>query len=170
MNIIARKQDYEQIYEYDAFISYASEDFELARTTAIENLEIKKGLKLCVHERDFKPGDSIAFNISRGIHASKRTLVFLSKSFFASEWCRYEINIAWMETLYKQWNVILAIMLEDVPQKNMDVVILDFINTSTYLVILDFINTSTYLEYPKNNRKSDVELFWNKCHDFIVKD
>ena len=158
MNNIVSKQDYEQIYEYDAFISYASEDFELARTAAIENLEVRKGLKLCVHERDFKPGDSIAFNISRGIHASKRTLVFLSKAFFASEWCRYEVNIARMETLYKQRDVILAIMLEDVPHKDMD------------FVILDFINTSTYLGYPKNNRKSDVKIFWNKCHDFIVKD
>lgn len=156
LNIVPKKQDYSKIYDFDAFISYASEDFQVARISAMENLEGKYGLKLCIHERDFMPGDSIAFNISKGIHGSRRTLLFLSKDFFASEWCRYEINIARMEAIYTQREVMLVILLEDVPRKSMNV------------EILDVINTSTYIEYPSDNRKENIDLFWNKCYNFIL--
>ena len=158
MKIFSKLHDYDRIYDYDAFISYSSEDFQRARTLTIENLEVKKGLKLCVHERDFIPGDSIAFNISKGIHGSKKTLLFMSKAFFASEWCKYEMNIAVMESLYQQRDVVLAIMLEDVPQKDLDI------------QTMDLINTVTYLEYPQNNSQADMDTFWNKCYDFIVND
>ncbi|XP_053375476.1 toll-like receptor 4 [Mercenaria mercenaria] len=148
-------EDYEQLFDFDAFISYASDDFEVARVDAIEYLEQKKSFRLCIHEREFQPGESIAYNISKGIHSSKRTLLFFSKSFLQSEWCKYELNIARIESMYTKRNLILVIMLEDIPTGEMTI------------EMIDFIKTYTYLEYPKNGQQEDRDVFWSKCADFI---
>jgi toll-like receptor 13 len=149
-------RNYEQLFDFDAFVSYASEDYRIAGIEAIEHLENKRGLKLCVHERDFQPGESIAYNISKGIHGSRKTLLFLSKSFLSSEWCLYELNIARMEGLCKNRNVILMIMLEDISVNDLSI------------DMVDFIRTYTYLEYPHNAAEECVDMFWNKCKDFIT--
>lgn len=148
---------YDQIFDYDAFISYSSEDNQVARQGSIHELETVRGLRACIHERDFKPGESIALNISRGIHSSKRTVLFLSKAFLASEWCMYEFNIARMEALHTGRKVILVVMLEDVPTKRLPV------------DVLDIIDTTTYLEYPRNGTEADRGVFWSKCADFITE-
>ena len=148
--------EYEQVFDYDAFISYSSEDNQIARDGTIHELEIVRGMRLCIHERDFKPGESIAFNISRGIHNSKRTILLLSKAFLASEWCMYEFNIARMESLHTGRKVILVVMLENIPSKQLPV------------DVLDIIDTTTYLEYPRNGSEAEIEVFWSKCADFIT--
>ena len=148
--------EYEQVFDYDGFISYSSEDNQIARDGTIHELEIVRGMRLCIHERDFKPGESIAFNISRGIHNSKRTILFLSKAFLASEWCMYEFNIARMESLHTGRKVILVVMLENIPSKQLPV------------DVLDIIDTTTYLEYPRNGSEAVIEAFWSKCADFVT--
>ena len=150
-----RGHDYEQIYEYDLFVSYSSEDYTVAREGIINELENKLGFRACIHERDFKPGEAIAFNISRGIRSSRRTVLFISKSYLASEWCMYELNIARMEALHTGRKVILVILLENVPSGSMPV------------DILDIIDAYTYLEYPVNGTEADLDVFWSKCADFV---
>lgn len=150
--------DYEKLFEFDAFISYASEDSEIGRDAAIEKLEEGRELKLCVHDVNFEPGKTIAYNIAQGIHGSKRTLLFISKAFLESEWCIYEMNIAKQESNHSDRDVILVIMLEGIPP------------TELPLTVMNCINTYTYLEYPTENREEDVDLFWNKCADFINGD
>ena len=149
-----RGHNYEQLFEFDMFISYSSEDHEIARQGTMDKLESKRGLKCCIHERDFKAGESIAFNIAQGIRESKRTALFLSKSFLKSEWCMYELNIARMEALHTGRNVILMVMLENLPSKALPI------------DVLDVINAFTYLEYPRDETENDLEVFWNKCADF----
>jgi hypothetical protein len=33
--------------------------------------------------------------------------------------------------------------------------------------VLDLINTYTYLEYPRHGTTADIDLFWDKCADFV---
>lgn len=146
---------YEQMFEYDIFISYSSEDYSIARQGTLDELETVRGFRACIHERDFKPGESIALNISRGIRSSRRTVLFVSKGFLASEWCMYELNIARMEALHTGRKVILVVMLESIPSGSMPV------------DVLDIIDAYTYLEYPKHGTEVDLEVFWSKCADFI---
>jgi len=146
---------YEQIFEYDIFISYSSEDNKIARQGAIDEFEIKRNIHACIHERDFLVGESIALNISRGIRSSKRTVLFISTSFLASEWCMYELNIARMESLHTERKVILVVMLENIANRTLPV------------DVLDLINTYTYLEYPRHGTKADIDVFWDKCADFV---
>lgn len=146
---------YEQIFEYDIFISYSSEDNKIVRQGAIDEFETKRNIHACIHERDFLAGESIALNISRGIRCSKRTVLFISSSFLASEWCMYELNIARMESLHTGRKVILVVMLENIANRTLP------------LDVLDLIQTYTYLEYPRHSTKADLDVFWDKCADFV---
>ena len=137
------------------FIAYSSEDQEIGRQGVMNELESKRGLRCCIHERDFKPGESIPFNISKGIRESKRTVLFLSKSFLASEWCMYELNIARMEALHTGRKVILVVKLDNIPNKSLPI------------DVLDVIDLYTYLEYPKGESDKDLDVFWSKCADFV---
>ncbi|VDI53655.1 Hypothetical predicted protein [Mytilus galloprovincialis] len=148
---------YEQIFEYDAFISYASEDYEIARCGTLNELETKRGVHACIHERDFQPGESIALNISKGIRNSRRTILFVSDSFLKSEWCMYELNIARMESLHSKRKLILTVMIETIPYASIPV------------DVLDIINTYTYLKYPANKNDKDINVFWNKCAEFVLE-
>ncbi|XP_052814080.1 toll-like receptor 4 [Mya arenaria] len=84
--------DYEtENYRYDAFISYSDHDLHFIRDEIIPRLE-DRGMKLCVHERDFLPGISIWDNIVDAIRTSKKTVVILFKTFVKKQWCIFEFN------------------------------------------------------------------------------
>lgn len=144
-----------QMFTYDVFISYSSDDFEIARNETIEELESRRDIKACIHERDFQPGEYIAENISRAIHSSKKIILFISKNFLGSEWCAYELDIALMEEMHSGRRVIMVIMVEDVPNANLP------------RALRHIVDTYTYLEYPKNRTEYDINAFWNKCAEFI---
>jgi hypothetical protein len=46
----------EDVYTYDAFVSYADEELRFVKYQMIEELEKKAGLSLCIHHRDYIPG------------------------------------------------------------------------------------------------------------------
>ncbi|KAK7461606.1 hypothetical protein BaRGS_00038650 [Batillaria attramentaria] len=57
------KRHHDDRFEFDAFVSFAGEDMEFVDGEMKEELEEGRGLKLCIHERDFVPGQYIASNI-----------------------------------------------------------------------------------------------------------
>lgn len=155
MSSRTNSKEYEQLYEFDAFISYAVEDFDVARIAAIEHLQIERGMRLCIQERDLQPGQSIQNFITKGIRNSKTTLLFLSNAFIADNLCMYQMNIARVESLYKKRITILIIVLDSIRPEE------------TPLEVMDFINTYTYLEYPGENISDYTNTFWGKCAGFI---
>ena len=80
-------------FQFDAFVSYASEDEEFVRSQLMEQLERRAGLRLNVHQRDFVPGRPIACNIVDAVQSSRRTLVVLSRQLLESDWCQYEMQV-----------------------------------------------------------------------------
>lgn len=79
-------------------------------------------LKLCIHERDFEPGQEIETNILMAIENSRRIILVISKNFLKSRWCSLELEMAKMESLVRGVNLIVAIFLEPVEDstKNLD--------------------------------------------------
>ncbi|XP_053388056.1 toll-like receptor 4 [Mercenaria mercenaria] len=123
-----------EYFMYDAFISYANEDLRFILDLIIPKLE-ENEMKLCLHERDFLPGNNIADNILEAIRNSRKTVVILSKEFLKSKWCLYEFNMARMESVYSQEgnNCLLVVMFENVPSGNMSTEMLDWIQSNTYI-------------------------------------
>ena len=77
--------------EWDAFISYATEDKEdIARPLA--NALSALGVKIWWDTYEILPGDSIRKSIDHGIGQSRCGIIILSKSFFAKSWTDYELD------------------------------------------------------------------------------
>ena len=54
-------------YKYDGFVVYSEEDRQWVHNIMLDKLENVRNLKLCVHHRDFLPGDDIDEQIVRNL-------------------------------------------------------------------------------------------------------
>lgn len=150
------RDDEDDEYEFDAFISYADEDRKFVHGDLRQNLELcEDRCSLCIHGRDFTPGISIAANITKAINSSRKTIILLSRSFLSSEWCMYEFNMARMESIYNRQgrNVMFIIFYENVPACELP------------MTLLEIIETKSYIEYP-NDPEGNV-VFWDKIKETI---
>ena len=118
----SRYKGYNQIqgdtvqYRYDAFVSYAHKDYLFIKDEIIVWHEENSGFSLCVHQRDFLPGNYIAKNILQAIRNSRMIVVVLTNQFLESKWCIYEFNMARMESIYSRnsENIVICVMYEDI--------------------------------------------------------
>ncbi|CAG2194956.1 TLR13 [Mytilus edulis] len=145
-----------ETYKYDAFISYANEETDFVVKEMIPNLECDDNMKLCVHQRDFLPGQEITHNITNGIHQSRKTICILTRSFLDSYYCMFEFNMARMESIYSRngQNILFLVFYEQLRPKDLP------------LVILELVQKQSYIEYP-NDEQGNV-VFWEKIKDAIV--
>ncbi|VDI16617.1 Hypothetical predicted protein [Mytilus galloprovincialis] len=143
-------------YKYDAFISYANSETEFIMNDVIPNLERNHNFNLCIHQRDFIPGEDITQNITNGIHQSKMTVCILSQSFLDSYYCMFEFNMARMESIYAREgkNVLFLILYEQIRLKDMP------------LVMLEFVEQKSYIEYPRDEQGNIV--FWEKLKEALL--
>ncbi|XP_029640408.1 toll-like receptor 4 [Octopus sinensis] len=140
-------------YLYDAFVSYAEEDRGCVVEYLIPELEEKDTFKLNIHHRDFPAGKQIAENILFAIQSSRKCLILLSRNFLASEWCMFEYNMAKMECVHTERDLVIVIMLEE-----FSVEILP-------LQLQHQVKTQSYICFPTDNAKTS-DVFWNnlkKC-------
>lgn len=103
-------------FEYDLFLSHASEDKdEVARPLAICLQEI--GLRVWYDEFEFRIGDRIITKLNRGINASRFGILILSKSFVdvAKQWTKYELET--LESLYVTENRVMFPILHNISVK-----------------------------------------------------
>lgn len=135
-------------YGFDAFVSYEDSARAFIREQVIPHLEGGLGLRLCIDKRDFVPGLYITDNILHAIQNSRKTVVFLSREFVNSKWCMYELNMARMEGIYTGRQLLLIVLMEEIPPREL---------TSE---IIDVIHKQTYIEMT-NNRYGEA-LFWER--------
>ena len=109
-----QRQEAQRNYEYDAFVCYNSRD-ELWITEELQpKLEDEFGLKLCLHERDFVLGGDIMEQITSGIENSRKTLLILSPNFLASNWCHWEMSLAYSRLGNTGQDVLMLAVLSPV--------------------------------------------------------
>ena len=141
--------DHQVEYRYDAFISYAADDYLFIKDEIIVELEENFGLSLCIHQRDFLPGNYIAENILQAIKNSRMIVIVLTNHFLKSKWCIYEFNMARMESIYSRndENVVFCLMLEDIDTGHLSP---DLIET---------LESETFLKYPQVD--TEKPYFWD---------
>ncbi|XP_052079311.1 toll-like receptor 4 [Mytilus californianus] len=143
-------------YKYDAFISYANEETDFVVKEILPNLECNDNMKLCVHQRDFLPGQIITQNITNGIHRSRRTICIVTQSFLDSYYCMFELNMARMESIYSRdgQNILFLVFYEQLRPQDLP------------LIILELVQKQSYIEYP-NEEQGNV-VFWEKIKESLV--
>ncbi|XP_059164127.1 toll-like receptor 4 [Physella acuta] len=135
-------------FRYDVFLSYAHQDEEFILKELMPELK-QRDLKLHVHGRDFATGNWIAANIVTAVKESRKTLVILTKHLLASKWCNYELQMANMESVDSGRQVLVFLLKESIPSKELG------------RNLLCHIQNNTYINYPQSSAESDV-MFWDK--------
>ncbi|XP_046372575.2 toll-like receptor 2 type-2 [Haliotis rufescens] len=145
-----RKQDDQErmIFAYDAFVMYADADSLWVRSQLISNIETTQRLNLCVHERDFIPGQYIVDNIVHSMEKSNKVIIVLSNSFSQSPWCQFELALVQKRAMEMDGGYLVVLLLESIHARNM--------TPSLYALL----QTTTYLAWPVE--EEDRELFWNR--------
>ncbi|XP_063634253.1 protein toll [Cydia splendana] len=121
--------------KYDAFLSFSHKDEELVVHKLVPELE-KRGYRLCVHYRDWAPGESIAEHVSRSVLEARRTLVVASPGFLTSEWARAEFRAAHARALREGRARVIVILLGELPAPDANAQEDDlrtYLRTNTYL-------------------------------------
>uniref|UniRef100_A0A3Q3ASY8 TIR domain-containing protein n=1 Tax=Kryptolebias marmoratus TaxID=37003 RepID=A0A3Q3ASY8_KRYMA len=135
-------------FGYHAFISYSHQDSGWVDSQLVPSLE-GSGFSLCVHERDFVPGEWIIDNIINCVESSYKTLFILSKHFVQSEWCNYELFFAQHRAISVQQDSLVFILLEPIPTDSLP---------KKFLKLRSLLRQQTYLEWPRDERKQ--QFFW----------
>ena len=136
-------------FDYDVFVSYASEDQQWVRQHLMPELEGRLGLRLCVHERDFIPGKNIVDNIADCVESSKKILMVFSKDFVSSQWCQFELTYC-LHHVMDYDDALVIVCLDDVTSRDM---------TTAMMAVL---KTTTYIQWAELDEA--VESFWGRLH------
>ncbi|XP_076073576.1 toll-like receptor 6 [Mytilus galloprovincialis] len=143
-------------YTYDAFISYSDEDQTFVTQDCIHYLEHDFKLRLCLHQRDFLPGQDITDNIINAIQNSRKTICIITRSFVDSYYCMFEYNMARMESVHAREgkNILFLVFYEKLLPEELP------------LLLYELIQKQSYIEYP-NDEHGNV-IFWDKIRDAIT--
>jgi len=98
-------------FNYDAFVSYSSEDqhFVARMVGMLENHP--PNYKLCVYERDFTAGNAINDCIASSITSSRKVVLIVSRHFVQSHWCLWELHLAQHSLLDEQRNGLVLVVV-----------------------------------------------------------
>ncbi|CAC5402894.1 TLR13 [Mytilus coruscus] len=142
-------------YTYDAFISYSDDDRSFVLKDCIEKLEKEGKFRLCIHQRDFMPGQDITVNITNCIRTSRTTVCLITRKFLESYYCMFEFNMARMESIYSRHgrNILFLVFYEQILPKELP------------LVMLEIVQKESYIEYP-NDEPGNV-VFWEKIKESL---
>ncbi|XP_061107933.1 toll-like receptor 2, partial [Conger conger] len=144
---------------YDAFVSYSERDSEWVEEFLVQELEgAQPPFRLCLHKRDFLPGQWIADNIINAMEKSHTTLFVLSQHFISSEWCKYELNSHFCLFAEKNDTAVL-ILLEPISKETIP---------KRFCKLRKFMNSRTYLEWPEDEMQRP--LFWDNLKVAIKRD
>ncbi|XP_067671523.1 toll-like receptor 4 [Haliotis asinina] len=140
-------------YDYDAFVSFADEDRSFVFDELIPSLETGKGLHLNIHNRDFLPGRPIVESIIDAIQRSRKTILVLTPEFLKSTWCRYELEMATMERVTTDRDILVILVMGHIPKSDVPP------------EIFYHLHTNTYLEYPDDGQTGQ---FWTALSHSIT--
>ncbi|XP_048245740.1 uncharacterized protein LOC124116006 [Haliotis rufescens] len=82
-----------QDYQYDIFIYYSQhDDYQWVCTTFLQKMEVERGLRLCIPDRDFEVGVCAAEEIINCIHNSWKTVLYVTETFLQDELCSFTLS------------------------------------------------------------------------------
>ena len=113
-------------------MSYAGNDLPFVRQHLLPELEGRLGLRLCVHERDFTPGNNIVDNIVECVESSKKIMMIFSDSFVRSQWCQFELALC-MRYVMDYDDALVIVCLNDVASRDMTGAMMAVLKTTTYI-------------------------------------
>ncbi|KAK9882854.1 hypothetical protein WA026_023549 [Henosepilachna vigintioctopunctata] len=120
--------------KYDAFVSYAQQDQDFVMKQLVPKLEeADPPYKLCIHVRDWIPGEFITKQIANSVKDSRRTLIVLSNSFLKSMWGRMEFRTAHTAAMEEGRVRVIIIIYGDLDANSVTDDFKSYMRTNTYV-------------------------------------
>ena len=124
LNNVVRNDDEDDDEEgdprYDAYVTYHRGDEDWVADELEVNLEGgEEPFRLCIKNRDIQAGRLIFNALTVSMQRSRKILVILSPRFVDDNWCYFELNMAHHRVLMENSNVLIFIILEDLPDDKM---------------------------------------------------
>lgn len=99
-----------------------------------ETSDSSEHYSLCIHERDWLPGNLISWNIVNSVQNSRRTILILSKEFIQSIWFQVEFHTAYYQMLEDKMDRLIVVVKGELPPKEeLDKDLVFLLTTKTYL-------------------------------------
>ena len=149
-------EDFEMLkLQYHAYVAY-DENSAVDEAWVMDDLKpnMEQGpdpIKLCIKSRDFIPGRFLLDNIDESIHRSRKIILVLSPNFVESEWCYQEMQMAQMRLLDDNLDVLVLVLLDDIPENKMT------------LLLRKILCRKEYLKWPKD--RAGQRLFWQRLRE-----
>ncbi|KAL3835904.1 hypothetical protein ACJMK2_021365 [Sinanodonta woodiana] len=143
----------EEVFINDGFISYAEEDVLFVKNCLVQELEVNRGRKLVINDRDFVPGEVVTTAILRAIRESRKTVSLISNASVKNNWWIFEMHMAQMESIHTKRDALILVLLENIPNKNLP------------MDVFNVLKSCPSIEYP--NDKHAQTAFWIKLNEFI---
>lgn len=133
---------------YDAFVSYSHEDEKYVAELLQKLEERSDPYKICLHSRDWTPGEFIVKQMTDSVGRSRNTVIVLSPAYFKSKWCHSEFRIALTEKLMSGNHKIIVIWFSDTDPSHCEL-------DSDFKL---YFRTCTYLKYNDQNFLNKLEM------------
>ena len=149
-------EDFEKLQlQYHAYVAY-NENSAVDDAWVMNDLlpNMKEGpepLRLCIKSRDFSPGHFLLDSIDESIRQSRKTILVLSQNFVKSEWCYQEMQMAQMRLLDDNLDVLVLVLLNDIPENKMT------------MSLRQILCRKDYLKWPKD--RAGQKLFWQRLRE-----
>ncbi|XP_070204893.1 toll-like receptor 2 type-2 [Littorina saxatilis] len=119
-------------FDFDVFVSYTKNDLWWVREHLMPELEGRLGLRLCVHERDFLPGNNIVDNIVDCVQSSKKVMMVFSRHFVSSQWCQFELALC-LRHVIETDDALIVTCLDDMTSLDVTSTMVAVLKTTTYI-------------------------------------
>ena len=152
---------------FDAFVSYNNADELWVQKTfiALEEGEVgnaSQKFQFCLHQRDFIAGKPIFDNVIESVESSRHTIIIISRNFLQSQWCMYEFQEAFKQSILERKRHMIMVMLEDIHDSELPKDLKRCMKTFTYIrkddsIFLDrLIFALSYKGQKSDTNRSDV--------------
>lgn len=147
-------------YKYSAFVAYHHSDYKWVCGPLCSFLEKEKGLSLCLHHRDFVPGNLIADNIIEAVSISRKVVMVVSKNFLESSWCEFELDMARMQMFQENRDMLIVILLHSISSTEMPKSLLKIWNKVTCIeASSDFVDKHFNADH----------IFWKRLYESLIQ-
>ena len=144
---------------YDAYVAYHRAEEAWINEELIPNIEEgPEPFQLCIKERgDIPPGRFILNAIADSIQRSRKTIIVLSQNFAEDQKCQFQLQMARMLLIQEQRDVIIMVLLQDIPQDKMN------------LLLRQIMRKQNYLKWPDDDDNQGRNLFWQSLRNELKK-
>ncbi|KAH9503897.1 hypothetical protein Btru_064098 [Bulinus truncatus] len=144
-------------FQYDAYIVYEDKLVQFIFKDFVKELEVKRGHKLLLADRDIMPGTFMTSAIFSAVQNSYKTILVVTPDFYDGLYSEYAVKMAIMEEIYGQRQILHLCLYQPTDPEEMP------------KDLLSIMHRNHYTEYPPEPDRTEdlVEHFWDQLSGCI---